>query len=744
MLRMFSNRRVKIFFYILVSLVFIYSINEDIFYFYDIYTFNREFSPAVDSKGDYILTPQVILKKGLYTFYFDVVTESIGNGYFVIDSNDEIILMDEFLPGVKEEVVQLEILDTSKQVRIGVSYDPAGGTFLFKKVYIESDFIISRDSILRHFVVSLFLAILFMLLGWRIFYSASWFDRFGRLSSPANERILIFLVAISVITTYPYFYNKIYLRTDDYMFHLLRVEGIKVGLENGMFPVRMNPFFLEGYGYGDGLFYPNLTMYFPAVLRLLGFYPITAYKIFVILLNFLSIGCFYLAVSRISKSRYSGLIGAVFYAFASHRLIEILYRCGMGEAQSFLFTPIVILGLYEIFNDHEDKWYILAIGVIGLAWSHLLSLVLAFIAVAIFLLFRIKDILQNKKILAALIKAGLIVIGFCASFYFAMAEQLLTTKTTANILVSTISIRGRAGMSVIPGSHPFAAAPDWLRFNDPNMGLPLLLLPLVFLSLKKNSKNRNQQLAIFFLISGLVAVFVSTEWFPWYLFSWIANRLQFAWRVLIIAVPLLSLSAGLISEILIPQKFRKPALYLLVAISALSVVPLYHSAIQLRLVMDNPLHLESLRVSGGEYMPVGSDYKFIDKNKDTVLSNDPTLQVLAHDRKPLRFSFEFKTETLPPDGLRFEIPLLYYTGYVVEYEAPGKDPVEIRPYLGDHGFVAVDLRNEKEGRITAFYRTTLVQRLGDWITLLTLIGCAAYGLRAGWKKRALRRAVIKA
>ena len=236
MLRMFSNRRVKIFFYILVSLVFIYSINEDIFYFYDIYTFNREFSPAVDSKGDYILTPQVILKKGLYTFYFDVVTESIGNGYFVIDSNDEIILMDEFLPGVKEEVVQLEILDTSKQVRIGVSYDPAGGTFLFKKVYIESDFIISRDSILRHFVVSLFLAILFMLLGWRIFYSASWFDRFGRLSSPANERILIFLVAISVITTYPYFYNKIYLRTDDYMFHLLRVEGIKVGLENGMFP----------------------------------------------------------------------------------------------------------------------------------------------------------------------------------------------------------------------------------------------------------------------------------------------------------------------------------------------------------------------------------------------------------------------------------------------------------------------------------------------------------------------------
>ena len=99
-----------------------------------------------------------------------------------------------------------------------------------------------------------------------------------------------------------FFYNKFYLQTDDYMFHLLRIEGIKVGLENGIFPVRVNPYFLHGFGYGDGLFYPSLTLVFPAALRILGFDPTTVFKIFVILLNFLSIGCFYLVTSKIGRA----------------------------------------------------------------------------------------------------------------------------------------------------------------------------------------------------------------------------------------------------------------------------------------------------------------------------------------------------------------------------------------------------------------------------------------------------------
>lgn len=351
---MFSNRCARIILYILMCLVFLYTVNEDIFSYYDAYFLNRDFSPTIDAKGDYLLSPQLVLKKGIYWIVFYVNTNATGNGYF-IKNDTEIIVRDEFLPEVYFEQIKLEIKNPSEQIYLGISYDPAGGNLDVGEVFISSDFVITKDSVLRHFVVTLFLIILFYILGWRIFFSSSWFKCFGQASSPANERIFIFLLAISAITSFPFFYNKIFLAPDDYMFHLLRIEGIKVGLENGIFPIRVNPYFLNGYGYGDGLFYPNLTLYFSAILRVLGFHPITVFKIFVIVLNFLSIVCFYFVTMKISQSRYSGLIGAVFYAFASYRLIDILFRTGFGEAQSFLFTPLIILGLYNIFNGRTER-----------------------------------------------------------------------------------------------------------------------------------------------------------------------------------------------------------------------------------------------------------------------------------------------------------------------------------------------------------------------------------------------------
>ncbi|MDR0838346.1 MAG: hypothetical protein LBN99_01740, partial [Oscillospiraceae bacterium] len=55
----------------------------------------------------------------------------------------------------------------------------------------------------------------------------------------------------------------------DLVFHLTRIEGVYEGLLSGQFPVRLNPTFLNGYGYADAIMYPTLFLYFPAALRLL-------------------------------------------------------------------------------------------------------------------------------------------------------------------------------------------------------------------------------------------------------------------------------------------------------------------------------------------------------------------------------------------------------------------------------------------------------------------------------------------
>lgn len=69
---------------------------------------------------------------------------------------------------------------------------------------------------------------------------------------------------------------------DDQQVHMLRVESILKALKSGQgYPVYIYQTMLEGYGYGMGIFYPDLFL-LPAVLfRLLGASPEIAMKIYI-------------------------------------------------------------------------------------------------------------------------------------------------------------------------------------------------------------------------------------------------------------------------------------------------------------------------------------------------------------------------------------------------------------------------------------------------------------------------------
>ncbi len=101
----------------------------------------------------------------------------------------------------------------------------------------------------------------------------------------------------------------------------------------------------------------------------------------------------------------------------------------------------------------------------------------------------------------------------------------------------------------------------------------------------------------------------------------------------------------------------------LLCFCSLSAAPLFYNATVSRFDFTYPYHLETPRVSGGEYLPDGADAGFIDRNKNTVLSNIPDMEIPSHKRNFLSFRFEYKTDTLIDNQIEFEVPLLYYTGY---------------------------------------------------------------------------------
>ena len=182
----------------------------------------------------------------------------------------------------------------------------------------------------------------------------------------------------------------------DILFHLSRIVGIKDSFSNDLFSSIYSNY-LNGYGYGNPLFYPDIFLYVPAFINYLGLSINTSYKIFIILVNFFSIISMYITVKGISKSKYAGIISSIIYAFASYRLIDVFSRAALGEALAFIFIPLIIYGIYNIIYGDYKKFYILVIGMSGLILSHILSTYIICILLSIFCLINIKKFIKEKQ-----------------------------------------------------------------------------------------------------------------------------------------------------------------------------------------------------------------------------------------------------------------------------------------------------------------------------------------------------------
>lgn len=94
-----------------------------------------------------------------------------------------------------------------------------------------------------------------------------------------RSRYILMGLGIVMFVFLPYFQSGIVTGSDD-TFHLIRISSLATALKNGMFPVKFHPTLCRGYGYGVGFFYPNLFLYLPAILIVLGVSQNVAYKIF--------------------------------------------------------------------------------------------------------------------------------------------------------------------------------------------------------------------------------------------------------------------------------------------------------------------------------------------------------------------------------------------------------------------------------------------------------------------------------
>ena len=701
-------------------------LNRDIMHFtYDI-RLEREFRPEIDGKGNYILLGPISLKPGSYELTLELSMNGYQSAVFLTDGDENTFYFSDIPVGETKPVFPFEISGTSKQVRLGISYDPAHSSLTLKRIRIDADHVLYRDSILRHLVLSLlvFLAGLWLVL--RLCFPTILWKAFPAFSVRQNEIDFVILLAITAAACFPLLDGNSYVRGEDMFFHLTRIRGLADSLQAGYFPVRNQLYWLHNYGYGVGFYYPDTFLYFPAVLLLLGFDVLTAYKVFLVACSFFSIASTWYAGLRISCNRTAAMAAAVFMAFASYRLSNVYYRGAVGETQAAMFYPLIILGLYEIFYGDRKRWWFFAMGFWGLLSCHMISLVMAAALTLLFLLTQVRNLIKEPALLSVLLRSVLVVVGLGAFFWMPMMEQSLTNPELRinNVLGGDVALNGT--------NYAFPVENLFSRFKPWNFawqadciypGWSLLLIPLLAIGIWEK-RDKLTKTADFLLLFSLPVIWMCTRAFPWQwkIFLPFVVRIQFAYRLLLPASVMLCLCGGIYFAKLVRKRSAVLMLGLLTLFCFFSTAfPVLQESVQNRTVDKRMFVMQDNRVSGAEYLPKGLDKDFPGKNADTVLlaETDIPLNITAHKREKLGFSFRYDVpESDKP--IHFSVPLIYYTGY--QGTLNGEDGTIITPEISwdERGLVSLSNENISRGTVTVRYQKTITQCAGELLTLISV------------------------
>ena len=383
-----------------------------------------------------------------------------------------------------------------------------------------------------------------------LFLMAAWMGWFGRRTAQGVEMLFVF--AAVLLTSTPLLVRYL-IYGHDLTFHLNRILGIRESLKGRMFPVRINGFTFEGYGYPDPVFYPHLFLYIPAVLSLMGVPFGASVHTFLLLVNWSGALALYFCGKKMFDCKSAGCISSMLYTMGIYRLCNEYIRAAYGEVLAMVFFPLVIWGLYELFYGQEKYWILLPIGFTGIFQSHLISTVLVAAGCVIFGLAGIRQ-LRKKNRLIALFKV--MAVTLCMNLWTLI--PLLQYMSTE---MDTSSLQFHAEETLTPwplyltvfplaeGSTPEVGA-DMSSAMPLSLGLALICGIVLLLAFRFVKKEKLPVRVRVLLWTGIGLLVIASDLVPWHLLVKVpvlktaSSYIQFLWRFMAIASCCLSLAVS--------------------------------------------------------------------------------------------------------------------------------------------------------------------------------------------------------
>lgn len=523
----------------------------------------------------------------------------------------------------------------------------------------------------------------------------------------------------------------------DLDYHLARIVGMKSALREGQFPIRIHSALNWGFGYASPIFYPELFLYPSAILHAIGLPLMQSYKVFVILMNIMTVLISYWSIKRMFQSRYIGLLGSVIYSLAYYRLINVYLRAAVGEGMAMTFFPFIIYGLYRIYTmDTKEKsyrfvWIIPALGYSGLIQSHVISCEMVGIFTIIVCTLLLRSTLEPKR-LFALCKTAFAAILLNLWFLLPMIHEMSPVGVPVYAMGEDLRWIQPEGMNLSDLFQLFAVrglneATCYLGIGAVFTILLSGYLIIAFIWNRKEKNTSYYRLAKWFFGLSILALVFTLNLFPWDLIqkSGIVGRILTKFRL---PSRYLSLATGFLSFLgccvilLILKKYptwKKPifctvvAAVILCAAQLMDTLNVTSPTIQIY-SGANQITADWKNIGwGGEYLPFEiSGVEDIKPMRDW--ENQPT--VLSYEKSGSQIVLHAANSSV--EIVSVQMPLIYYLGYHAE-TADGQ-PISV--YGGEQGILTVDIPAGFEGSIGIWYRGFWYWDVAGVVSLVAWIG----------------------
>ncbi|MCM1086997.1 MAG: hypothetical protein NC419_02495 [Muribaculaceae bacterium] len=695
----------------------------------------------------YITTPRFTLPKGLYTIDIE---------YEFLNKNVVRINLEYIDGGINQNVCgTISLADSHRAVcdfKVKYNNRPMLFQARLSEDSGEGDYIIVRNIHIFPSPVAgrnlLFLIIVFFSFVNGLLFLYMQKDKlcFNR-ETQTHCKILVLLILFSSI---PLMVNYLAVpEGQDLLFHLTRIEGIKEALQNGMFPVKIQQGWLNGHGYATSVFYGDIFLYIPAILRIFGVSIQASYKFYVLLIHIITVFLSYYCFSKMSSARI-GLLCTVLYSLNLYRLNDVYTRSAAGEYTAITFMPLVLYGLWKVYmlpeesKEHNRSWVTITFGCTGIFLSHMISteMTALFIILTVVILwkktFRKRTMLVLFKSAAATLLLNL---WFLIPFLdYMISGTYVINYPNENGINYSIERRGAflaqffmndfLAMSGSTKNETGVASTTPLTVGLACMAVIIGWFVFCMGKKERNStEKREEYLAVFFC---LLSLWLSTCMFP---YTNLVNRLpilkmpvrslQFPWRFLTIAGVLLPyLLCIILKKEWIGAK-RKLFAGVLVGLSLWQGLSYMSGCLQEGKVyrIEQAGGLSTFDVISGEYLPMDELQDidgYISAYEDQLTYDTNVIFIEDWHREKGAVVVSLTNPTT--DTQQVEVPLLLYKGYHAITD--GGQELTLSP--GESYRIAVDVPAGFSGSFKVAFKEPWYWRVCEGVSLAAAVGIAFY------------------